>query len=306
MMLLTDELLRIDPEKIAQQIIDFIKNTYAEFGRSGIVVPISGGLDSSVVAALCIRAVGSDRVIGLLLPERQGNPDAKKFAKKLGAFLGIETKTISISKALFAIGTYGFVLSFFPTKKLRDRVASRYMEGVDGNVLIDSIRGSESKLRRKARAAINSKQRVRLVNLYKFAEENDLLVVGSAHRTEELVGLFVKFGIDDDADIMPIKNLFRTHIVQLAEYLGLPEEIRGRTPNPDIIPGAEDKYRDMLGIPAATVDLILYGIIHGMALEDISVQLGIDKKKVEEIDELIRLSAHMRNHSEAPDFDIFG
>jgi NAD+ synthase len=180
------------------------------------------------------------------------------------------------------------------------------MESAGGNVLIDSIRGSESKLRRKARAAINSKQRVRLVSLYKFAEENDLLVAGSAHRSEELVGLFVKFGIDDDADIMPIKNLFRTHILKLAEYLGLPEEIRGRTPNPDIIPGVEDKYRDMLGIPVATVDLILYGIIHGMALEDISVQLGIDRKKVEEIDELIHLSAHMRNHSEAPDFDIFG
>lgn len=301
--MLTNEVLRIDSGRTVAYISNFIQKKYAEFGRGGIVVPISGGLDSSVVAALCVEAVGKDKVIGLMLPERQGNPDAKKFAKKIAEFLGIKTKHIPITKALIAIGTYSFVLSFFPTKRLRDRIASKYMGSAEGSLLLDSIRGSDSRLRRAARASINSKQRIRLVVLNKFAEENNYLVVGSAHLTEDLVGLFVKFGIDDDADLMPIKGLFRTQILQLARHLGLPVAITGRAPNPDVIPGVDDKYLDMLGISADRLDLILYGLIHDLPTEEISGQLGVDKSKVEEVRELIHLSEHMRHHAQAPSLD---
>jgi NAD+ synthase len=299
-MLLDKNLLRIDAEKTTTRIVDFIRKENAEFGRKGIVVPLSGGLDSSVVAALCVKAVGSSQVIGLMLPERQGNPDAQKYAKKLSSALGIKTRTLPISRVLFALGAYRFLLSFFPTKRLRDYIARKYMKSTDGNVLIDSIQGSASSLRRKARAVINLKQRVRLVVLYKFAEENDLLVVGSANLSEDLVGLFVKFGIDDEADLMPLKNLFRTQILQLGEYLELPAEILKRPPNPDVIPGVEDKYLDMLGIPSGTVDLILYGITNGMPVEEIAVQLQVDRGKVEDVRKLVHLSEQMRFHSLAP------
>ncbi|HOV39164.1 MAG TPA: NAD(+) synthase [Spirochaetales bacterium] len=299
-MFLGENLLRIDAGKTITRIVEFIRNEYAEFGRKGIVVPLSGGLDSSVVAALCVKAVGSSQVIGLMLPERQGNPAAQKYAKKLVSVLGIKTRTLSISRALFSLGAYRFVLSFFPAKRLRDYLARRYMESTGENVLIDSIRGSASSLRRKARAVINLKQRVRLVVLYKYAEENNLLVVGSANLSEDLVGLFVKFGIDDEADLMPLKNLFRTQILQLGEYLELPAEILERPPNPDVIPGVEDKYLDMLGIPSGTVDLILYGITNGMSVEEIAVQLQVDRGKVEDVRKLVHLSEQMRFHSLAP------
>ncbi|MFZ2635300.1 MAG: NAD(+) synthase [Rectinemataceae bacterium] len=301
MIALTKDLLKIDAEETTGIICDFIKEKHAELGRDAIVVPISGGLDSSVVAALCVRAVGKDKVVGLMLPERQGNPEAGRFAKQLAAALGIQTRKISITNALFALGTYGFVLSFFPTKKLRDSVALKYMKSSGENMLLDSIRGSKSRLNRAATASINSKQRMRALVMCKFADENNYLTVGSAHLTEDMVGLFVKFGIDDVADLMPMKGLFRMQILQIAEYLGVPESITGRTPNPDVIPGVHDKYLGMLGLPADTVDLVLCGILHGLTNQEIAEQLFIDRKKVEEVRELVRLSDHMRHPSQAPE-----
>ena len=139
---------------------------------------------------------------------------------------------------------------------------------------------------------------------YLIAEQNNWLVVGAAHKSEDLVGLYVKFGVDDCADLMPLKDLYRTQILMLAEYLGVPEEIRTRTPNPDLIPGVEDKYLDILGIPSATVDLILYGLEHAMTDADISSQTGVPEKKVGEIRTLVKNTEHMRNASQAPDIEL--
>ncbi len=301
-MKLSKDLLTIDAKKTADTIEDFIKKEVKDINRDGIVVPISGGLDSSVVVSLCVKAVGKDNVVGLMLPERQGNPDAEKYALKVADLLGIRTKKISISGILRAMGTYGFILSYVPTKKLRDFLAKKFMGGSKGNMLIESLRGAKSGLVRNAMASIYSKQRIRAAVAYKFADENNLLVVGCAHKTEDLVGLFVKFGVDDEADIMPIKNLFRSQILQLADYLGLPEEITGRTPNPDVIPGIDDKYLGMLGIPADRIDLVLYGLTHDLDSDDIANQLGIPREKVKEVRELIHLSDHMRHGSRAPAF----
>ncbi|MDP8263043.1 MAG: NAD(+) synthase [Candidatus Ancaeobacter aquaticus] len=299
-MKLTNDLFKIDAAKTAEVASEFIKKEVKELGRDGIVVSMSGGLDSSVVASLCVKACGTDNVVGLMLPERQGNPEAEIYAKQAAAFLGIKAKKINISRNLRAIGTYRAAISYIPTKKLRDFVAKKFMSSSNDNFLLENLKGSKTKLMRNAAASIYSKQRIRAVVLYKFAEENNLLVVGAAHLTEDLVGLFVKFGIDDVADVMPIKKLFRTQVMQLAEYLELPKEIAGRKPNPDVIPGIDDKYFGMLGISADKIDLLLYGLLHDVSSDDIASQLDIEKRKVEEVKELIQLSDHMRNPSLAP------
>jgi NAD+ synthase len=156
-------------------------------------------------------------------------------------------------------------------------------------------------MHRRGYSVMNSKQRVRLVVTYRVAEEINYLVAGSAHKSEDLLGLFVKFGIDDVADVMPLKNLYRSHILQLARYLGVPDEILDRTPNPDIIAGISDKYYDILGIHAETMDLILYGLMEArMECAQIAEQLQIPVEKVQEIQELIRLTEHMRQPSMTP------
>jgi NAD+ synthase len=136
-----------------------------------------------------------------------------------------------------------------------------------------------------------------LCPLFQNHSKINFLVAGCAHKSEDMVGLFVKFGVDDIADIMPLKTLYRSHILQLAEFLGVPVEILNRTPNPDIIPGVSDKYMDILGLPCDMLDLILYGIEHGMNDEIIAAQLNLPEGRVVDIRNLIHQTEHMRSPS---------
>jgi NAD+ synthase len=290
----------IDAERYASLIADFIAAAMADLSREGVLVPISGGLDSSVVASLAVRAVGKEAVTGLLLPERQGNPEAELYAGRIAQSLGIETHTIDISKALKGLGAYDLALSHIPGRRLKAALVRAFNRG---NQILEINRGTAGKLARRGAASFFIKQRVRLVATYKFAEECNLLVCGSAHKSEDMVGLFVKFGVDDVADVMPLKHLYRTQILQLGEHLGLPAEILSRSPNPDVIPGVTDKYSDLLGIESAKVDLILLGIERGMDTGDIARQSGVPEQEVATIEELVRATAHMRDPSMAPVFD---
>ena len=297
---IANQSLSIDAEKACTLIEAFIRDNMARLRRTGIVVPISGGLDSSVVASLCVRAVGKERVVGLLLPEKQGNPDAVKFAKVLAQHLGITTKTIDISKILRSLGTYRFALSFLPSRKLKASVVKKFLSNAEDNFFLKGIRGTDDRLVNHGMASFYTKQRIRLVSVYKYADENNLMVVGSAHKTEDMVGLYVKFGVDDAADLMPLKHLFRSHILQLADNLGVPSIITARTPNPDLVPGVNDKYMDILGIASDTLDLILYSLEKGSSVARIVQQTGIEDSTVGMVAELVELTHHMRNPSMAP------
>jgi NAD+ synthase len=299
-MALDESAFAIDAERYASEIASFIAAAMSDLSRAGVLVPISGGLDSSVVASLAVRAVGKEAVTGLLLPEKQGNPEAEQYANRIAESLGIETQTIDISKALKGLGAYGFALSHIPGRKLKAALVHLFNRG---NQILELNRGTASSLARKGAASFFIKQRVRLAATYKYAEERNLLVCGSAHKSEDLVGLFVKFGVDDGADVMPLKNLYRTQILQLGEQLGLPAEILSRSPNPDVIPGVTDKYRDILGLESAKVDRVLLGIERGLETAEIAKQTGVPKREVATIEELVRVTAHMRNPSMAPVFD---
>jgi NAD+ synthase len=299
-MALDESAFAIDAERYASLIASFIADAMTDLFREGVLVPISGGLDSSVVASLAVRAVGKEAVTGLLLPEKQGNPEAEHYAHRIAESLGIEAHTIDISKALKSLGAYDFALSQIPGRRLKAALVRAFKRG---NQILEINRGTAGKLARKGAASFFIKQRVRLVASYKYAEERNLLVCGSAHKSEDLVGLYVKFGVDDVADVMPLKRLYRTQILQLGEYLGLPAEILERSPNPDVIPGVTDKYRDLLGLESAKVDLILLGIERGLYSAEIAGQTGVPIEDVATIEELVRVTAHMRNPSMAPVFE---
>ena len=272
-----------------------------EMGRSGIVIPISGGLDSSVVAALSANAVGKDKVLGLLLPEKKGNPEALHFAHLLARHLGIKTVTIDISRILKPLGTYRFFTNRL-SRSSQKAFVSKLSPEVTRGLFFSILDGNSKPIIRQGMASMASKHRIRFVVTYKYAEDQNLMEVGCAHKSEDLLGLFSKFGVDDNADVMPLKNLYRTQILQIARYLKIPGEIIERSPNPDMLPGIDDKYLDVLGLESGVIDLILFGLEQNLSASEIARQLGLDTKKVNEIKGLVRATTHMRNHSLSLEF----
>ena len=126
------------------------------------------------------------------------------------------------------------------------------------------------------------------------------MVAGSSHKTEQMVGLFIKYGIDDCADIMPLKNIYRSQILQLAGYMKIPTDILHRSPNPDILPGITDKYQGYFGIDFLKVELILLGRQMELSTDEIARQLGLDNETVIQMFEIFRLSESFRSHALAP------
>lgn len=302
--LLTPAIFQIDVPKVAEQIASFIESKRIELNRDGALVSLSGGVDSSTVLALTVRAIGPDRVKALLMPEKQGNPDADKYAHRVASWLSVETITRDLSRILDTLGAYDFILPRIPTRRARAFALHAFFNRHAQNPFLELAHGEGDEMMRKGFALFTIKQRARLLVEYLVAEQNNWLVVGSAHKSEDLVGLYVKFGVDDCADLMPLKNFYRSQTLLLAEYLGVPEEIRRRTPNPDLIPGVEDKYMDILGIPSTTLDLILYGLEHALSDTNIASQTGVSEEQVREIRALVKDTEHMRNASQAPDLKL--
>lgn len=295
----------LDVEAVVAAIERFISEQVTELERAGIVVPLSGGLDSSTVLALCARAVGPDRVTALLLPDKRGTKDALRFSRLVADRLGVRGVVQDATRVNRAARVYEFVGYRIPMRRLVARAVRRYLADDAHNVFLAGVRGTDHRLTRQALAAVYARQRLRMVMTYRYAELNRLLVVGTAHRSEDLLGLFVKFGVDDVADVMPMKELYRSQVLQVAAAVGVPVEVLSRTPNPEMLPGVDDKYLDVFRVPAPTVDLALWGIEHGLSDADIARDVDVPPAKVAQLREAVRVSAHMREPSRHPDLARF-
>jgi len=302
---LNEESLKIDCETISAKIQEFIKNQVKKLKRDGAIFGLSGGLDSTVVASLCVRALSKEKNLGLFMPEKEGNPQALKDGELVTKWLGIKTETVDITPELKAMGVYNFAFSKIPTRKLKEKAThiwyKQFEKKYGENPFFYGLEGVSDKLIAKGIAHFKAKHRMRMVLVYFYGESNNLLVVGAAHKSEDMTGLFSKFGIDNNADIMPIGNFYRTQIIQLAEYLGVPEKIISKPSSPDLIPGVEDKYVYLIGLPSAEVDLVLFGLEKNMDVEEISAQTKIPLSKVNYIKDLGERSYHMRHPSITPD-----
>ena len=302
---LTPAVFALDVPATLDKISRFIAGTLADSPREGIVVPISGGLDSSVVAALCVRAVGPAQVLGLMLPERFGNPEAVRFGRMVADHLGLTTRRLNITPILRGVGSFFPFISALAGRERTKPAVHGWMEHrgmTTRSYFLADLRGTLDPTSRRLIANIAVKQRARMLATYRVADEANFLVAGAAHKTEDAVGLFIKYGVDDAADLMPLLHLQRSHILQLADGLELPAEIIGRPPNPDILPGVTDKYVGELGMGYETVDLIIYGSEHGLSAQEIGAQLGIATAAVAELQEIIRLAEWTRSHALAPQF----
>jgi NAD+ synthase len=300
---LTPEAFQIDAQEWCKQIETFISNMFSLSYREGIVVPISGGLDSSVVATLCTRAIGKEKVIGLLLPERFGNPEANYYGQLIAKHLDIKTMKINISPILRGLGTSNLFLSAISGREFWKDIVNWFLQKRNQTakiLYIDALKGKLNPTSRELIAQVNSKQRARLLATYRIADKHNLMVAGSSHKTEQMVGLFIKHGIDDCADIMPLKNIYRSQILQLAECMKIPPDILHRSPNPDILPGITDKYQGYFGIDFLKVELILLGMQMELSTDEIARQLCIDDQTVIRMFEIVQLSESSRSHALAP------
>jgi len=294
--------MQITPKSLCLSLEEFIREKVRDLERDGVVIGLSGGIDSAVAAALCARAVGPEKTLALLLPDKDSARAHIHDALDLARKLGIGTELTDITPLLRRLKVYRlFFLNKLPLPaKIRGalaRKAHRYFEQKTGKTpfaaalvgLHDKDFGSYLK---NSNAYYRVKHRVRMVMLYLRAERDNRLVVGAANKTECRIGFFVKHGCDHAADVMPLLNLYKTQVRELAHYLEIPPHIIEKAPSPDIIPGITDEAA--IGIDYKRLDLILLALERGYGIDETADGIGVPEETVRRVKELTERSAHMR------------
>jgi NAD+ synthase len=294
--------MKIEPEKLSLSLENFIREYAEKLEREGVILGLSGGLDSAVVAALCKRALGPKKILALIMPEKDSKKEHIKDALNFAQELGIEAKLVDITSYLKELGVY----KLFPLDKLFSwgklkgvlvKKAYRFYERKTGKLpFLESLSGFKDKeyssYLAKGNAYYRVKHRLRMLLLYLYGEMKNRLVVGAANKSEYKIGYFVKHGCDDATDIMPLLNLYKTQVRELVRYLKIPSGIIQKPPSPDIIPGITDE--EALRISYEKLDLILLALEKGWKVLDIVKVLEIEEDRVMNIKNMVQKSEHMR------------
>ena len=234
------EKIRIsNPQQTIDDISDFVRKEISEkFTKYGAVIGLSGGIDSAVTASLCKNALDEEKILGIIMPEKESDKDSEIHAKKFAEMNRIKTETVDISQILETFGVYekkeNIIKEKFPNFnsncKYRMIVPSNiqnvgmpFLEILDEEKTLHKLKVSLSEFL-AITAATSIKHRVRMTMLYYFAEKNNYAVIGTTNKSEYLQGYFVKYG-DGGSDIEPIVNLYKTQVYQLGKLLNISEEI---------------------------------------------------------------------------------
>jgi NAD+ synthase len=300
--------LRIDPAQVAGRIEEFIRSAVSDYRRDGVLLGLSGGIDSAVVAGLAARALGADRVAVLILPERDSSPSSKADALVEIARLGIKVREVSLTPMLSALGIYDLLpLHILGIRQVKSAVVrqqhSKQAEALGetpfrAGLLGTRDLGEPKRLIDAGNAYARAKHRVRMVTLYYVADQENRLVLGTTNRSEAQTGFVVKWG-DNVADIEPILPLYKTQVRQLAAHLGVSAAILEKAPSPDLLPGIEDELA--LGLDYATLDTILWGLDRGWSDEQVARGGGVTTGRAAHVHEMQLRSVHLRAMPPAPD-----
>ena len=240
---LKPSVLELNLTDVESRIERFIKSYFENCGANGIVLGMSGGVDSNTIAALSARAIGGENVLGLMLPEKETfNPKDIEDARVVAQKFGVQTQVCDMSSALQ--GFYSTIPVFDPADRL-----------CKGNI----------------------KARSRMIYIYYYANKFNRLVCGSSDKSETMMGYFTKWG-DVAADIAPIMDLYKSQVRKLAEHMGIPAELASKPSTPAL--WANQSAEGELGIKYELLDLILFGLERFMAPKEIAEQLGIEEVEV--------------------------
>jgi NAD+ synthase len=290
--------LKMDVEaeaaKIGAALVGYLEQTR----RRGVVVALSGGIDSSVVAALSVAALGSDRVYGLHMPERESSAETIKLSQLMADSVGIDSQLEDITPMLDAAGCYG----------RRDdairMVCPEYGPGYLSKIVLPSVIDSDSfrlysvvvsapdgtttkyRLTNESYlgivAATNFKQRARKMMEYYHADRLNFAVTGTPNRLEYDQGFFVKLG-DGAADVKPIAHLYKSQVYAMADYLGVPEEIRTRPSTTDTYSLPQSQEEFYFSLPYERMDICLYGKNNGVPVEDVAAAAELTVEQVQRV-----------------------
>lgn len=291
--------LKLDTQKEIERICAGIRQQVAvELKCRGVVLGLSGGIDSSVSAALAARALGAERVLGIFMPERESSPESLRLGRLLADYLGIRTELEDITTILQTAGCY----------RRRDEairmLIPEYDEGYKCKIALPSAGeqngyalfslvvqppgGAEIKVRLTAEvyrgivAATNFKQRARKMMEYYYADRYGYAVVGTPNRLEYELGFFVKYG-DGAADLKPIAHLYKTQVYQIAAALSIPAEIQRRPPTTDTYSLEQSQEEFYFSVPLMQMDVCLYAKNRGIPPQEVAAATGLTAATAAEI-----------------------
>ncbi|MCA1756301.1 MAG: NAD(+) synthase [Bacteroidales bacterium] len=294
-----DIILLQDVESVVSRIVKKMQNDiFNVMKRNGCVVGISGGIDSSVCLALAVRAFGAEKILGIMMPEKDSSPDSEELAWDLAKRFGVKAIKEEITGALSGFGCYErrdeAVKRVFPeydpgSYKMKIGVKP---EAVFSNLpplfnltIVDPEGGEQQKILPREEylqivASSNFKQRTRMSILYYHAERLHYAVIGTPNKHEQEQGFFVKYG-DGGADVMPIGNLYKTQVYQLAEHLGVPGGIIDRTPTTDTYSAEQTQEEFFFQLPFGLMDRYWYGFENGYPAIEVVEVMGETEERVE-------------------------
>lgn len=284
-----------EADRIAERTRHIVQHTLR---RKGIVVGISGGIDSALCTALAVRAVGPERVLGLFMPDKVSSSESLDYGRLLADRFKIPTVTEVLGPSLEAMGCYArqdeairmVIPEYGPGWKSKIVIPS-ILEGDRLNISRITVESPEGVTRSERLplaaylqlvAATNFKQRLRTTMEYYHADRVHSAVCGTPNRLEYDQGFFVKGG-DGLADVKPIAHLYKTQVYAMAKALGVPDEICQRAPTTDTfsLPQGQDEF--YYALPYPEMDLCLYALNHGVPASEVAPVVGITVEQVERV-----------------------
>ncbi len=309
------DILKLDADAVIDDLALQLKTTVArDLKRGGAVVGISGGIDSSMVLALCVKAFGKAKVRGVMMPEEDSNPDSEALARELCRAVGADDPLLeNMTPALDGFACYRrrdeAIRRVFPefTEEWKAKIVlPDLLETGTLNIfrltVIPPVGETMSKrlnLRDYLQivAASNFKQRSRMCMLYYHAELLNYAVIGTGNRNEHDQGFFVKYG-DGGADVKPIAHLYKTQVFQLAAHLGVPESIRTRTPTTDTYSAECSQEEFFYRLPFQLMDLLWYAQENGVPAAEAAAVLELEEQQVlrayEDFERKFRTTRYLR------------